>query len=349
MPVTLKQIAEQANCSVMTVSNVLNNKGDMYRPEMRRRVLEATKRLGYRPNAAARATRAGRCGNVTLLSSVHDEQSNLPTGLLGGLQESLAQHDLRLSFARLPDEKLTDPQYMMKLLRLWSADGILVNYTHGYPLRMIELIEQYRLPAIWLNCRLEYDCVFPDDVAAGRLAAEHLIGKGLNRIAFVDYAAGWKDLDQMHYSLKDRQEGYEQAMRDAGLEPWVVREDYHVSGSDRLAVSQRWLEDCDPPQGVVAYSGAQSVELAMAVRGRQLGRDYDMVVFADRRITMASGPVATVVIPQWRLGEQGTAALLQKIESQQARLAPVTIQPELALPDPEDEGRQKEKDPSRPS
>ncbi len=55
MIVTLKQIARHANCSVMTVSNVLNDKGDLYRPEMRERVIRTAQKLGYRPNTSARA------------------------------------------------------------------------------------------------------------------------------------------------------------------------------------------------------------------------------------------------------------------------------------------------------
>ena len=221
---------------------------------------------------------------------------------------------------------------MMKLLRLWSADGILVNYTHGYPKRMLDLIEQYRLPAVWLNCRMQRDCLYPDDVAAGRIAAEHLLSQGLKRIAFFDYAAGWNDLDQAHYSLRDRQEGYEQAMHDAGFEPVVIRDAYHVPSAARFDASQRWLDRYEPFEGLIGYSGAQSVELALAMRGRMVGRDYQMVLFSDSLVTIAGGQAPTVVSPNWQMGQRAVQALLDKLESGEHSSSPIALEPELVLP-----------------
>jgi len=60
MAVTLKQIGAMTGLSNQTVSFVLGNKAHLFRPETQKRVREAAQRLGYRPNAPARAMRAGR-------------------------------------------------------------------------------------------------------------------------------------------------------------------------------------------------------------------------------------------------------------------------------------------------
>ncbi len=328
MPVTLKQIAAKANCSVMTVSNVLNNKGNLYRDEMRRRVLNTALEMGYRPNNSARATRQGRYGNVTLLASTHPQQSQLPILLMGGIEGKLASEDLRFSFARLPDEKLTDSEYMFKVLGQWSADGLLVNYTHGYPEQMLDIIAQYRIPAIWLNCRLDHDCVFPDDIYAGRIATENLLRAGHKKVAFVDYSASRAKLASAHYSIRDRQAGYEQAMADAGLTPVIVRGDDQVHSEHRLAASYRMLSEDDRPEAVVAYSGAQSIEVAAAALGLP---PLPMVVFADTPIRLGNGATDTVIVPQEELGVRAVELLLRKIESPGDSVAPVQIRPKLVV------------------
>ena len=50
----MKDIAEDLNVSVVTVSKVLRNQGDIS-PETRRRVLKRAKELNYQPNWVARS------------------------------------------------------------------------------------------------------------------------------------------------------------------------------------------------------------------------------------------------------------------------------------------------------
>ncbi len=55
---TIKDVAKEADVSIKTVSNVLNNTGSM-RAETRQRVEDAMKRLGYTLNVSARAMKTG--------------------------------------------------------------------------------------------------------------------------------------------------------------------------------------------------------------------------------------------------------------------------------------------------
>src|SRR5689334_17154336 len=65
--VTLKTVAEQAGVSISTVSNAYNRPEQMS-AEVRRRVLETAKALGYAgPNPAARSLRSQRAGAIGLL------------------------------------------------------------------------------------------------------------------------------------------------------------------------------------------------------------------------------------------------------------------------------------------
>src|SRR5262249_43366040 len=63
---TVKDIAAAVGVSVATVSNVLNDKPNVGRV-IRKRVLQAAKQLGYRPDRAAQAMRTGRTRAIGLL------------------------------------------------------------------------------------------------------------------------------------------------------------------------------------------------------------------------------------------------------------------------------------------
>ncbi|WP_418969047.1 LacI family DNA-binding transcriptional regulator [Alloscardovia omnicolens] len=57
--ITIVDIAKEAGVSIKTVSNVINNKGNM-RPETRAHVRDIIDKLGYQVNIAARSMRTGR-------------------------------------------------------------------------------------------------------------------------------------------------------------------------------------------------------------------------------------------------------------------------------------------------
>src|SRR3982751_4098285 len=66
MSVRLKDIAQDLNVSVVTVSKVLRDHPDIS-PETRERVLKRMKELNYRPNLAARALVTGRTYAIGLI------------------------------------------------------------------------------------------------------------------------------------------------------------------------------------------------------------------------------------------------------------------------------------------
>jgi DNA-binding LacI/PurR family transcriptional regulator len=194
MAVTIYQIAERVGLSPKTVSRILSGKAALHKPETRERVLQVATELGYRANSSARAMRRQRFGCVTLLLSNVRQRSVLPSAREDGIQAALGEHDLHLMVAPLPDAKLTDQGFVPRILREYGSDGLLVNYNTRIPPRMETLLDAHNLPSVWINVRRDSDCVYPDDLQAGRQAAERLLALGHRRIAFVDYT------EQNHYS-----------------------------------------------------------------------------------------------------------------------------------------------------
>ena len=94
--ITSVDVAREAGVSQSTVSFVLNNtRGQTIPEETRRRVLEAAKKLDYRPRASARSLAAGRSDVVLLALPGLPISANL-SRFIEQLAAALAEHGLSL-------------------------------------------------------------------------------------------------------------------------------------------------------------------------------------------------------------------------------------------------------------
>ena len=64
--ITIKDIAKEAHVSQGTVSNVLNNKGNVSSKKIKQ-VLDAAERLGYVPNEKAKLLRKGHTDTLAVI------------------------------------------------------------------------------------------------------------------------------------------------------------------------------------------------------------------------------------------------------------------------------------------
>jgi DNA-binding LacI/PurR family transcriptional regulator len=324
----VSQIAEEVGVSARTVQRVLSGELRDSRPTIvkrAKRIRTLATRLGYRPNAAARAISTGRFGCACLVMTRSEGRSTLPEDLLNALCDSLAEHDMHLTIARLPDEALTSDQAPPKIMREWMADGLLLNYTTSIPQPLLDMIRDFKIPAVWINSKQRANCVHPDDFAAGRTAAERLIRLGHRDIAFADYQHPWADWDTYHYSAHDRSGGYEQAMRKAGLTPRFIREQHWVPTERQLAYTRSWLSRDDRPTAVVAACQVEAVAVAMVAPevGLRVGRDLSLVVLAPSG--SACVHMARADIPHKEIAEQAVEMLARRMEDQRGDLPPVAV------------------------
>ena len=330
--VTIDEIARQVGVSKWTVTRVLNGDVDYRRPSYAKRaekIRRIARDLDYRPNAAARAVATGRHGCIALVLAEHVFFSNLPIGLVRGLEAAAVSNDFRLSITRLPDAVVTDAARMPRVLREHHADGLLINYQFHIPPRMRDLVERYRLPVIWLNSQQPEYAVFADDRNAGRRATTYLLERGFRRIAYVDFSHGDAELPDRHYSATDRAAGYADAMRDAGLQPRVIRDPtLTIPRPERVAAAHAILEAPDRPEAFVTYS--ESTALPLGIAGYKLDLPIatpalPIATFADDAIDIMGLSLPTMLVPNSEIGRQGVASLLARIAEPEARFPAVAV------------------------
>lgn len=136
MAVTVYEVAVRSGVSQPTVSKILGKGGHLFKPETRKRVEDAARELGYRPNSAAVSISRGRTNAIGVMTSTNVGQSALNSDLLWAMQEELAGTEMHLHLAVVPDESMVSEGFVPRVLREWCVDGLLIGYTHDFPPRL---------------------------------------------------------------------------------------------------------------------------------------------------------------------------------------------------------------------
>ncbi len=321
---TIATIAAQMGLSRATVTHVLNGRATEQRikPETQARVLKVAHELGYRANAAARAVRAGRFGNIALVQSLYGQY--LPDELLRGLATAIASRDIRFVLTQVPDRRIDDETYLPDTMRELSADGVIINRHIGFSEPYLAHIHRMGIPAIFLNVKQEFDCVHPDDCSGGRIATELLLQLRHERIAYLDT----EDLENRHYSKHDRRAGYARAMQDAGKTPQIsllpkASPLPDRPGADaRIEAARLLLTQKDRPTAILAYEIAEAMAVVHAahILGMRIPQDLSIVQFHHRIDLRYFIPIQTISNAMTEVGTAAVEMLLEKIDHPQIAL-----------------------------
>ncbi len=277
MAPTLKDVARYCGVSASTVSGILGKRAHLFTDEMRKKVLDAADKLGYRPHAGARAMRTGSFGAVAVIMSTRGTVSALAPYVLDGIQTVLVEKDYHLCIARTSDEKLKAEAFLPSVMQTFFADGLIINYTMGVPPQILNTISGLRVPSIWLNIKQEYDAIRPDDKNGIKMGTDILLEKGHKRIAFV--YPGPSD----HYHVEDRRAGYEQAMIEAGLQPHIAYANGDSMESNFKLFNEILTAPNRPTAIVAPYGifGLHALLYATTQLGMQVPRDLSIIVVSE--------------------------------------------------------------------
>lgn len=342
VPATLKQVASAAGVSVNTASAVMRGRSRDARisEALTTHVRSVAASLRYRPNAGARSTRTGRFGGVGLVMSTTSRLSGAPSSLLRGIHDELAARDLHLATTYLPDDRLVSDDAAPKILRELLVDGLLVNYTHQAPPRMLELIDQSGVPAVWLNTKRDHDCVRPDDLGAALAATNLLLSRGVRRIAWADFTHSPR-FPVVHHSATDRRSGYTQAMLAAGLTPRYLTDGLSAAQWEcsPFELADQMLDDADRPEAVIGYADTSVAPFHAAAlrRGLRLGRDLSLISFDERPSPLLHPRVTTMCLPHEQIGRAAARMIDQRIRNPQhqpAVVLPLTLDEAGTCPRP---------------
>ena len=317
---TIREVALAAGVGIGTISRVLNSSSQVSR-KTRARVLEAIRRLGFRPNAQARRILKRRAEMVCFLLSNRDFLHPFHARILQGVESyasGLKQHvlfaALHYSPKALPDEIDLPPVLQEHGL----IDGVILAGT-VYP-NLLRRIESIHMPfvafsnnVVGMNDEQQFDQVGFDDFNGTLHATRYLIGKGHRKIVFAgDISYPW---------LHRRFEGYRQGMRDNELKPVLITGRTPASFGDFGQKSvERILSRRPRPTAVVAGNDeiAYGLWRSLCQRGVKVPDQISLVGFDDREeAVLMDPPLSTVRVHKEEIGETCMKMLLERLHHPQ--------------------------------
>jgi len=311
---TIASVAALAGVGVGTVSRVLNDSSAVS-GSTRMRVLEAIEALDYEPSAAARALSTGRTSTIGVLAPFFTEPSVVER--LRGVTRRLASSGYQVTLFDIELPEHGDATLRSLAVR-GRVDGLLVVSLPPTGPQLARL-EAAGVPVVLVDRRIEgATAVFTDDEAGGRLATEHLLRLGHERIAFVG------DTEKGPFgftSSEARRRGYEAALRDAGVAP---RRDYVRRGPHRRdaarAAAHELLALAVPPTAVFAASDHQALGVleAATLSGVEVPERLSVIGYDDIELARYCG-LTTVAQPLEASGARGAELLLDALAGGEPR------------------------------
>ena len=317
---TIREVARAAGVGIGTISRVLNASSQVSR-ETRARVLEAIRRLGFRPNAQARRILKRRSEIVCFLLSNRDFLHPFHARILQGVESYASTLKHHVLFAvlhyspRITPEKIDLPAVLQEH---GLIDGIILAGTI-YP-NLLRRIESIRMPFVAFSNNVvgmdggqQYDQVGFDDFNGTLQATRYLIEQGHRLIDFAgDMSFPW---------IQRRFEGYRQAMRENKLKPISItirNSDGFVDFGQKSA--RRILSRPSRPSAVVAGNDETAYGLWLSVRrqGLKVPEEVSLVGFDDREeAVLMDPPLSTVRVHKEEIGETCMKMLLERLHHPQ--------------------------------
>ncbi|THG29873.1 LacI family DNA-binding transcriptional regulator [Naasia lichenicola] len=313
MPATLRDVAERAQVSMRTVSNVVSGYTHVSE-KMRKRVLEVIDELDYRPNPVARSLRTGRTGLLALVVPEID------VPYFSALARDVINAAAAFGYRVMVDQTGHDHDQERELLtgadRTMLFDGILFS-----PLvtkaELLEMSSPTRMPIVLLGEHEfdgRYDHVAIDNVRAAHDAVAHLIASGRTRIA----AIGAQPLEE-YATPQQRTAGYESALSEAGIDidPRLAKPAAHYSRADGYRAAAELLAQSRRPDAIFCFSDLLAMGAMRAIfdAGLSIPEDVAIIGVDDIEEGRYSRPsLSTVSLDTAFIAEQAIARVTARID-----------------------------------
>lgn len=301
--VTIDLVAESAGVSRATVSRVINGSAKVS-PETEKAVRKAIKKYNFVPNTTARRLAGGRSGLVALVLEESSEEFFLnPFWGLVVQGFTTAISDAGMQPLLLIRPKTGSEDSLFESLRKAQVDGIAMFSWHR-SVRSFERLLPAGVPVVFggdLGGSDKFPYVDVDNVQGGYLATKHLIAQGCKKIITITG-------DLKLQSGRDRFEGFEKAMSEAGREispATVLTGDYSTSTAEE--VMREFLKKKITFDGIFAGNdlsalGAINVLLQNKI---QVPKQVKVIGFDNSPVaTRSNPPLSSIHQPTRELGAE---------------------------------------------
>lgn len=286
---TIADIARLAGVSKSTVSRALND-SPLIGEETKDRIRSLAREHNFQINAPARRLSMRQSRTIAFVNNAYHKEFSVADlfglEIMGGISNGLASRDYDLLIIHADPH---DTKWAHHYFDTGKVDGFIV-IKHSHVKALLELGAPFIVWGVPLPNH-KYCSVTGDNFNGGRLAAEHLIGINRKKIGFIGGICNESE-------VKQRQAGYESALKEAGREVDPALIDYgdysNTSGAEAM---KRLLERVPNIDAVFVGSDLMAIAAMDEIRehGRRIPEDVAVLGYDDLSIAEHSNPPLTTI------------------------------------------------------
>ncbi len=304
--IRLVDVAKRADVSVATVSRVMNTP-QVVRPDVRQRVNDVIKEMGYTRNAAARALRSQ--SNRLFGALVPTLNQAIYAAMIDALQRRLSEKGYLLVVGQTDFSPETELLHVNALIEHGAEALVLVGHAHSPEL--YQLLERKEIPCIntyTYSPDSGHPCVGFDNALATRQMADFVMDLGHQDVAMI------VGITKNNDRATERLEGVRQAIAARGmtLNPDYVFESRYTIDGGRHAMRQL-LRLERPPTAVLTGSDvlAFGALVECKAQGIAVPEQVSIVGFDDMEFAAhLDPPLTTLQVPVAQMGQNAADYLL---------------------------------------
>ncbi|WP_256796291.1 LacI family DNA-binding transcriptional regulator [Terrabacter sp. Ter38] len=319
--VTLAQVAEVAGVSRSAASFVLTGRTDQrISDETQARVRSAAAALGYRPDVTSQILRTGQSGTIALVSEFV-ASTPYANRIIGAALDQARKHDTVMFIAETLGEKDTEERLLQNLVDR-RVDGFIYASMFTQAVTIPDVLRG--IPLVLLNCCAPDDrvpMVIPDEVEAGRAAAQTLLqhghGEGIHYIGgpTLDFRGGPEWGGRVGTAVHDRLAGVKQELAHAGQALAGISEtDNWEPQNGREAVATILAQGRAPTALICANDRlAFGAYQALAAAGLRIPEDVSLVSFDHSDLAGWLQPsLSSIALPHEEMGALAVDLLMSE-------------------------------------
>jgi LacI family gluconate utilization system Gnt-I transcriptional repressor len=305
----LQDVADKVGVTKMTVSRYLRNP-DQVSAALQQKIAVALDELGYIPNRAPDilSNATSRAIGVLLPSLTNQVFAEV----LRGIESVTDAHNYQTMLAHYGYLPEREEERLTSLLS-YNIDGLILSERHHTP-RTLKMIEVAGIPVVELM-----DCVSPcidlavgfNNFEAARQMTQQIIAHGHCHVVYFGARQDERTII--------KQQGYEQAMHESGLEPYSImtaRSSSYSAGGELLRQAQRDYPQID---SIFCTNDDLAIGAAFECQRQGLSIPQDMAIagFHGHDIGQVMVPkLASVLTPRERMGQIGAERLLARLRGE---------------------------------
>ncbi len=324
--VRLKDVAKHAGVGVGTASRVLNNEKSV-NDELRRRVLNSMRELGYQPNAIARSLKSRQTKTIGII--LPDISNGYYSEIVRGAEDVAHENDYSIILCN-SDNRGRKEEKIITNLEEKQLDGYVIM-SHKISQRTLNIIKKLKKPTVSISTYMPYKQVSTINISnfnAAKTAVDFLLENGHTKIAII--TGPQEDRD----SGLCRLGGYKQALIDHGIEinENIIANAYAYNYDEGFRCARELVDKIKQFTAVFASSDHLAIGAMKAfwLESIKIPEDISIIGFDNINVSEYTlPPLTTIHQPRYEMGRAAIEQLCCLINDSDAVAENITLKHSL--------------------